>query len=259
MVDFKPQTQSVPVRMRIPGQPETVHVAGEMQPRSLPETFVNSGADLPKFDRYEHDRLLNTHMFGGMPHYQQPQHMTARQILETHNLTDEWGTGRTRKEVIERKLNDLQDPDARIRGFYGTDVEGATRESKANSALGSATSFGGGLGHGVVEGLTNRGWDWDKPIPLGMDGSFPVVRNGQHRLAYMWMHHPDVPIPVEMDNTSNNFINYAHRDKLMDALNNPTSKNMANVTAFEKNASKEKRDKWFAKMASIGLPKRRTE
>jgi len=246
MPEWTPATQPVPVRVRIPGQPEKV-VAGEAQANSLPETNVNAGAPFPQFDPAEHARLFSPHMINGKMHYQQPQFLTARQILKTHTLPTEWEHN-PRESILNEKQEDLR------KATQGFDVESGQR-----TAVNDASAYGSGTGHGVTEGLTNKGWDWDKPIPLGVDLSgYPTVGNGQHRLAYMWRHHPDVPIPVEMRDESSSWIvgnREAHKAVLTHALDNPSPENLSAVSAFEKNAAKQKRDSWFAKMAAIGLPK----
>jgi len=249
MPEWTPATQPVPVRVRIPGQPERV-VAGTEQPNSLPETNVNAGAPLPQFDPNEHARLFRPHMINGKMHYQQPQFLTARQILKTHILPLE--SLHTRESIFNQKQADLKNVNQNI-NFDDDEM----------TAVNSVSSYGGGRGHGVTEGLTAHGWDWNRPIPLAIDNvGSPTVANGQHRLMYMWQHHPDVPMPVEMQQgelnhwiTDEHGDNSAHKDIMTTAYNNPSPENLSAVSDFEKNAAKQKRDSWFAKMAAIGLPK----
>jgi len=249
--DWKPETQPVAVRMRVPGEPEKVFAQGEEQPSSLPETNIHVGEAVPQFDPAEHARVFGSHWVNNTLHYQQPQFMTARQILKTHRLVDETGVSNTRvrSALLLKKLREINFANSKS---YTDDAN--------LLAVNNASSFGAGSGHGTTEGLTNKGWDWDKPIPLGVhpESGDPAVLNGQHRLAYMWMHHPDVPMPIETTDSAESFVEgrtREHRAAIQKAYQIPSQTNLDALGDLEKSAAKEKRDLWFAKMASVNLPK----
>lgn len=67
---------------------------------------------------------------------------------------------------------------------------------------------GSGTGEGVKRGIEKRGYDWSKPVPIGMQGAendggafeadgVPMMANAGHRVAVMRKDRPDEFIPLE--------------------------------------------------------------
>lgn len=123
-----------------------------------------------------------------------PMFMTPDEILRTHGMIGEYAgenlMNASRADIIHKKYNESFDKD------YST----LSGEKKTFNP-------GVGTGSGVADSIEEHGYNWKKPIPLGIHGLHaegygtehypePMVANGQHRLAYMWMHHPDTMIPV---------------------------------------------------------------
>lgn len=172
--------------------------AGPLKPAIEPghpdeqEFLDNRPSDMPAFSQAAHDKLFRTGMDGkGQTYWIKPTHLTARQILATHVLVDEH-SGEDRAVIFHRKMNDL------------VNKRGLT--SRAELRENEVSKVGVGSGAGVEDGITNNGYDWSKPLPLTTAGMSykgevasydPTVVNGQHRLMYMFAHHPNEPIPFE--------------------------------------------------------------
>ena len=125
---------------------------------------------------------------------QAPMFMSADEIMRTHKLIQE------HNEVPRRRLVDNKYDEA------------FTRPQDTYS--GRNFNPGDGSGAGVAESIEAHGYSHNHPIPLGIKGIRatgpfggkateenvgPTVANGQHRLAYMWMHHPDKMLPIDAD------------------------------------------------------------
>lgn len=171
--------------------------AGPLTPAAPPGTmqeaaYLSRRADeIPDFDYAEHNRLFRTGMARGQSYWIKPTHLTAREILSSHTLVDEHAGG-DRDDIFRTKMADIINQ-------RGLTPSGAAKENEVSKV-------GNGSGAGLEDSITSKGYDWSRPLPLTVAGAShkgqtmsddPTVVNGQHRLMYMWAHHPDEPIPFE--------------------------------------------------------------
>lgn len=154
-------------------------------------------ADIPAGgDRELYDKLFEVKRdaSGNIKHVNPPMFMTADEIMRTHGLIGEYAgenpTNASRADVVAGKYHET----------FDTSYKNGWNEHTYNPGVGT--------GSGVADSIEKHGYNWNKPIPLGIKGleddfsgkedyPEPMVANGQHRLAYMWMHHPDTMMPVD--------------------------------------------------------------
>jgi hypothetical protein len=140
-------------------------------------------------DRELYDKLFNVVRHpetGEVLHAQAPMFMSADEIMRTHKLVTEHN-GTPRYKLVGEKYDEaFTDP--------------------RRTLSGRNYNPGTGTGAGVADSIAQHGYKHNQPIPLGILGvkgseenEGPTVTNGQHRLSYMWMHHPDTMLPIDAD------------------------------------------------------------
>jgi hypothetical protein len=254
MTENRPRPVEVTVHLadrngNIKGTPLPVAKPGFLAEESL---ISQRAGEIPDFDQAEHDRIFQKRMVNGVPHWTQPHQMTAREILSTHRLESE-SSGLSRADIYGYKMMDILAPK------YGQLTPQQRRFHAEDSAVNAVSRYGAGSGAGLEDSITSHGYDWNKPVLLSTLGpnytdgraftDKPQVKNGMHRLMWMFTHHPDVPIPVQSDVRGHAFdgdhINTAM--SMAVASNNPQDYGL--VHKVEEQTDELKKKNWRNEMA----------
>ena len=110
--------------------------------------------------------------------------MTAKQIMDIVYYGDHYTEGLRPEEALEQKYQEAAFP------YMGERYEGWQQ--------------GELIGHygGLRDEIVRNGYNSDEPVHLGTHneegGRFPHILEGHHRIAVMYKHFPDTPIPVRV-------------------------------------------------------------
>jgi hypothetical protein len=233
---------------KLQGTPLPIAKPGEVNEDRLIASRIN---EVPDFSQAEHDRLFQKRLVNGVPHWTAPHQLTARQILASHQVENEDYFGRQHMYVT--KMTDM------MKGKYGGLDTGQQMAWNEDTKISDYTNLGGGTGATVDENITKNGYDWNKPIVVSTNGggttTGPQIINGNHRLMWMFTHHPDVPIPIETHIRRAAFVNPKTRHALSDAAYDPSEKNLTKLRDEEQGNITTMKENWLNEMAQANPKK----